>query len=234
MSQTPQGFEQRIVRLKADLVEQGRRVQRMFEASVEAVFEQDRKKADWVCENDAVIDRVDVEIERAAVEILKDIARSVADLDEDQIRWLLTIVKVNNELERIADEAVKIAERVESIMTLPAAPPDRFRVMANSVIGVLSDTNRSFERTDTGLARTVLASDDAVEAFEHAILRDMQKCVAEGSIDIDFAFAINMITTAMERVEDHCTNIAEQVIYVSTGRIVRHTQGHWSEPEQPI
>lgn len=227
------GFEQRILRLKADLAEQGRRVQQMVEKAVEAVFERKRSEARQVLEHDEIIDKVDVEIERAAVELLVDVSRVVAALDERQIRWILTIVKVNNELERIADEACSMCEHIDAFVKLGQPLPERFRVMANSVIGIVQSAIACFDKVDMDLARVVLASDDAVDEFEQAILREMQQSLVDGKVSVDFAFTVNSMAAALDRVDDHCTNIAEQVIYVATGKIVRHLEGHWTAPEPP-
>lgn len=230
---TPAGYEQRIARLKADLVAQGRRVQDMLEAAVESIFERDADKARAVQARDALIDKVDVEIERASVDLLAEIARAVVDLEHVQIRWVLTIVKVNNELERIADIACDLCTRVDAFVALREPPSERFRVMANSVIGILDASVRCLDRVDTRLAQTVLASDDAVDAFEQAILRELQQGLADRALSVDFAFAVSSLAAMLDRVDDHCTNIAEQVIYVATGRIVRHEEGHWTAPAAP-
>jgi phosphate transport system protein len=105
--------------------------------------------------------------------------------------------------------------------------------MANSVIGILDGAVQCLERVDTRLARTVLMSDDAVDAFEQAIIREVQQGVADRIFTVDFAFAVSSVATMLDRVDDHCTNIAEQVIYVATGKIVRHQGGQWSEPAPP-
>ncbi|MEC9372386.1 MAG: phosphate signaling complex protein PhoU [Planctomycetota bacterium] len=233
MSVPATGFEQRIVLLKAVVVDPGRRVERMLDEAVLAVFNRDREKAAWVIQHDETIDRADVEIERAAVRLLCEIANVSTTLGPDQIRWILTVVKVNNELERIADEAVAIAERSAAFSDLDRTPPERFRVMAHSVIGILQSTTRCFEKVDVALAERVLQSDELVDQFEAQILRDMQQELAEKKVDVDFAFAVNTMAAALERIDDHCTNIAEQTIYVSTGKIVRHLEGHWSAPETP-
>lgn len=233
MTNPTTGFDQRILRLKADLVDQGRRVQQMVEKAVEAVFGRERDEARRVISRDEIIDKVDVEIERAAVELLMDVSRVVAALDEGQIRWILTIVKVNNELERIGDEACSMCERIDAFVRLAQPLPERFRVMANSVIGIVQSTIACFDKVDTDLARVVLASDDAVDEFERAILREMQQSLVDGKVSVDFAFTINSMAALLDRVNDHCTNIAEQVIYVATGNIVRHLHGHWTAPEPP-
>jgi phosphate transport system protein len=227
----PEDFVRRIDRLRADLFEQGRRVGTMLERSVEALFERDEAKGRRVVEADEVIDQVDVEVERAAVRLLKDVAAQVAAIEDDQLRMVLTIVKINNELERIADAAVDIAEM--SLTMGDAAPPGAFRVMANSVIGLLRDTINCFERLDTELAKRVLASDETIDEFERMILRDTQRGLAEGRIDVDAAFALHAMAARLEIINDHCSNIAEQVIYVATGAIVRHQGGQWSEPRVP-
>jgi phosphate transport system protein len=227
MPTTPAGFADRLARLKADLIEQGRRVQALLEAAFDAVFTADAGRAARVVAGDDVIDRVDVEIEKAAVQLLTDATHEGAQLDARQLRGVLTIAKVNNELERIADAAVAIAERVES-GSAPAVP-DTFRVMANSVVGILRDVNRALDRMDPKLARVVLQSDDCVADFKDAILRDAEHRIAAGAMNVDAAFLLHEFATQCERVADHCTNIAEQVIYSATGSIVRHIEGHWHE-----
>ncbi|RMH24555.1 MAG: hypothetical protein D6693_09830 [Planctomycetota bacterium] len=223
-------YTRRTARLKADLVEQGRRVERMVGAAVEAIFTGDRDRARWVVEHDSVIDKADVEIEQAAVNLLTDIARVEVHLEPPTMRLVLMIVKVNNELERCADLAGDVAEQTDAI-TAPLG--DRFRVMANSVVGIAHDAVTAFDTLDTAVARAVLTADDTVDAFESLILREMQAGVADGSVSVEHAFAANHVAHLLERLGDHCTNIAEQVIYIATGKIVRHAGGQWSEPEEP-
>lgn len=233
MSMSLETFQRRIARLRSDLAEQGRRVERLVEAAVESVFNFDPAEAEWVISHDADIDRADVEIERAAVDLLADIARVSVELPARQLRLVLMIVKANNELERIADGAVAIAEQTPALHTLPGAPSARFHVMANSAVGIVRDTITCFQREDTAIARSVLASDDTMDEFERAILREMQQAVADGACHVEFAFATNIVANELERIGDHCTNIAEQVIYIDTGKIVRHMKGRWSEPREP-
>src|SRR5262249_24568781 len=147
----------------------------------------------------------------------------------DQLRMVLTVVKVNNELERVADAGVRIAKQLKHLSTAGTPLPDTFRVMTNSVVGLLRDANTSLGRVDAELAKVVLASEDAIEEFKRALIRDAQERVAKGTMSVDFAFTLQEIAGACEAMADHCTNIVEQVIYVSTGAIVRHLEGHWEE-----
>lgn len=229
MTTTQTGFEQRLTRLKADMVEQGRRVQTQVERAIDSVFERDMAKAALVVAADAQIDAIDVAIEQAAVRILADATSSGAAIAPEQLRLILTVVKVNNEVERIADGAVSIAEQTETFARLNASPPETFRVMANSVIGILEATDDAFDRLDTHLARTVLASDDAVLSFKKILLREETERLASGDEPVNVGFALLTMASDLERMADHCSNIAEQVIYVTTGAIVRHSGGKWTD-----
>lgn len=221
------GFISRIDQLKGDLVAQGRRVQQLTEAAFEAMFECSHEKARAVINQDDAIDSVDVLIEKQAVLLLSDATRQGAELEPQQLRAVLTIVKVNNELERSADVAVEIAQRVE---TSPARPyPDTFRVMANSVIGILRDAVGSLDRLDPEMARVVLLSEEAAHEFKRALVRDSQEQLARGRMNIDLALGLGEVATLSVVIIDHCTNIAEQIIYVGSGTIVRHMQGKWEE-----
>lgn len=231
---SPDGFRTRIDRLKADLVAQARRVQSLMEGAFDCAFARDAQAAAHTIALDELIDRVDVEIEKAAVQLLTDACSSGAALTPDQLRLVLTIVKVNNELERIADAGVAIAELVPTLIAQSRPLPDTLRVITNSVVGILRDCAQALERTDAHLAKVVLASEDAVEQFKRAILRDAQVQVQSGRMSVDLAFLLQEIATHCLVVSQHCTNIAEQALYVATGAIVRHTGGHWEEvPPQP-
>lgn len=229
MPTSPQGFSKRLERLHADLVDQGRRVGSLLETACEAVFNRDEGAADRAIAQDDTVDHVDVEIEKASVRLLTDATNEGCQLEPGQLRAVLTIVKINNELERIADAGCAVAERVDAFLRVQGEIPETFRVMTNSVLGILRDVNRAFDRSDAALAKVVLQSEDAVEAFKGAILRDAEQRIARGTMSVDFAFGLHEIASQCERMADHCTNIAEQVIYSVTGAIVRHTQGHWVE-----
>ena len=221
-------FNDQLALLRNNLVLQGDRVLDITLKAVESYFDGDREKARAVIAADEEVDRVDVEIERASIPLL-----AMGVTDEKSIRSVLTIVKVNNELERVADCAVDIAEAVLSDVQLPARIPDVFRVMANSVIGMLRDTNRAFAAGNTSLAQQVLLFDDTVASFKTQLLRTAQEQVAAGQLPVDYAFRLLTITKSIERVADHCTNVCEQVIYLHAGLIVRHRPEGWSKPLSP-
>jgi phosphate transport system protein len=172
---------------------------------------------------DDEIDRVDVEIERASIPLL-----AMGPKEEYDIRSVLTIVKVNNELERVADCAVNIAEVVLHQEKSNERIPDTFHVMANSVIGMLRDANRSLAKSNPTLAQQVLLFDDTVAGFKEKILLDAQEKVAKGQFTVKFAFRLLAVTKAFERIADHCTNISEQG-HLSRERPHRATQARGLE-----
>ncbi len=227
-SPTVPNFNDQLAHLRNDIVAQGDRVLDITLKAVESYFDGDRVKAALVIAADEEVDRVDVEIERASIPLL-----AMGVTDEKSIRSVLTIVKVNNELERVADCAVDIAEAVLSDVQLPARIPDVFRVMANSVIGMLRDTNRALAAGNTSLAQQVLLFDDTVASFRTQLLRTAQEQVAAGALPVDYAFRLLTITKSIERIADHCTNVCEQVIYLHAGLIVRHRPEGWSKPLPP-
>lgn len=221
-------FETRLKSLRQQLVEQGRRVHEIVQRAVDCAFDLDVTRAGEVAGSDAEIDRVDVEIERASIQLLM-----LKMPDEHRVRTALTIVKVNNELERIADSAVVIAETVQEYAESMEVPPATFRVMANSVIGMLRDANRAFSEENVDLAQQVLGFDDTVTSFKDEIGLDAERQVAEGRLSVSSAFRLRTIAGQLERIADHCTNVCEQVIYLGSGKTVRQSAGRWTAPELP-
>ena len=224
--------------LKADLMAQGRRVQALVEAALDTAFTLDIQAATRAIAADEEVDRIDVEIEKAAVAILAEACRTGNALLPEHVRSLLTIVKVNNELERIADVAVDIAAAVPALQSaaqsssLVAPLPPTFRVLTNSVIGVIRDVNLSMQRRDAALAK-VLMSESAIGEFRRALGRDVQQQLSVGKMPLAVASNLSDIAMHCLSMADHCTNIAEQVIYVATGTIVRHMEGRWEEVRLP-
>ncbi|MBL1218962.1 MAG: phosphate transport system regulatory protein PhoU [Planctomycetes bacterium] len=223
----PVEFHQRLERLHHDIVQQGQRVEAIIDRAFQAIFESNKDLAKEVMQEDDLIDRVDIEIERSAVELL-----SIGETNQKQLRMVLTIVKANNELERIADLGADIAEQVVLISDLHDELPGTVQVMTNSVIGMIRDGNAALRDLDSSLARNVLTRDDLVDEFKRRILKEVQQQLIDSACSVDFASAIWQIAAAIERIADHTTNICEQVIYVETAQIVRHTvSSGWSDPE---
>lgn len=226
---TADEFLDRLDHLRETLVQQGQRVGQMIEDSFEILFDLDVAGAAGIDARDDEIDRVDMEIECACVSLLADAAAAVVRIEETDIRAVLTIAKVNNELERIADSAQRIAEQVEAFKRLGAPLPPTLRVMTNSVIGIMRDTCRAIARDDAELARIVLQSEDTVEHFAAAMLREADEQSVTGGLPVEFVFQLHVAAHACAVMADHATNIAEQIIYARTGAIVRHCEEGWRD-----
>ena len=220
-------FQANLTKLLEDLDEQGERILSLALEAVDAFFDNDEEKAEGVIRTDKLVDQIDVRIERASIPLL-----SLGQTDPYAIRSVLTVVKVNNELERIADCAVNVAEASQAHVGDPPSS-GTFEVMANSVIGMVRDANRSARDRDTDLARQVLEFDDTIDRFRAEVVRLVQTAVADGTMPLPDALELLNVNRALERIADHCTNICEQIIYLETGKIVRHLPSGWTTPESP-
>ena len=213
------------------------RVQQIVEDAAEAVFSTDTRLARAVIADDLAIDAEEVEVERAAIDLLALHQPAAGDL-----RLITSIIKANNDFERIADSAVNVAQRVLPLAnehakaaTIAAttgepgdapppdpAPPD-LRLMVNGTVELLRDTIRAFNSGDERLARAVLKGDDVVDALYHQVLQDLIARMADDGARANRDLAMVMIAKNFERIGDHCTNVAEDIIYTKSGRIIRHS-----------
>ena len=208
--------------LKGRIARMGAMVQQVVEQAVDAVLAADPRLAQRAIEGDVRVDEEDVRVERLAIDLLALHQPAAGDL-----RLVTSVIKVNAELERIADCAVNVAQRVPPLKNGERAidvPPD-LKLMGDRVVATLRDTIKAFNQGDPDLARHVLRGDDVVDALYHQIVQDMLSQVEHDGHKAAAHLAYIMIAKNLERIADHCTNIAEDVIYVHTGRIIRHMRG---------
>ena len=218
----PTHFQDLLAELRSRMSRMSAMVQEIVEQSIEAIDRLDPKLARQVIDSDSKIDEEEVHVEQAAINLLALYQPAAVDL-----RLIATIIKVNSELERIADCAVNVAQRV-----LPLAGADSLdgklsrdlTRLSRNVAVTLRDTIKAFNTLDEQQARKVSAGDDLVDALYSQIVQDSLTTLdnpGHGS-DTTGILANIMIAKNLERIGDHCTNIAEDVIYVCCGRIVRH------------
>ena len=211
-------FTDLLADLKSRLSRMGASVQQSVELSIEALVALDAKLAQQVIEGDAKVDEEEVKVEKGAIDLLALHQPAAGDL-----RMITTIIKANSDFERIADCAVNIAQRVLPLSRHEGYEvPADLKLMANSVIGTLRDTIKAFNLSDEAVARHVLRGDDVVDALYHQIVQDTLTQMESARHDADVDLANIMIAKNLERIGDHCTNIAEDVIYLFTGNIIRH------------
>lgn len=234
MAISPEQFESKLASIRSRLVHQGKLVGEMTESVFETMYDRDVNKAESIILRDDEVDQADIEIERDAVDLMTRAAHDTCPVDANQIRSLLTAVKVNNELERIADATTAIATRVIVLGDRESNFPKTTKVMTNSIVAVLHQTVKAFDQIDGTRAKNVLASEGSTLDFYNHISRDAEMRVADGRLGVDNAFDLHAIINQAVIIGDHCSNIAEQVIYEATGTIVRHTSGAgWVERNLP-
>ena len=230
---TPDAYVQRLDALADRLHQQGTLVLQIVEGGFDHLFAPGDDGLVALAAAEDAVDRADVAIEQGAVDLLGAATAAPCPLPDAQLRRLLTVVKVNNELERIADEAMSCAtlgQRLADSGPHPNnRPPNTFRVLTNSVVGLVRDATKALINGDARLARIVLQSDDAVEAFKATLMRDAEAKLREGTLEPAAAFILLEITTAAHAIAEHAANIAEQLLYLHTGAIMRHVEGTWRE-----
>lgn len=209
-------FQDLLQALQARLARMTALVQQSAEWAGEALLTVDERLAQRVAELDHRIDDEEVQIEKDAIGLLALHQPAAVDL-----RRITTIIKVNGEFERIGDCAVNIAQRVPYVKQLPGyRPPADVAVMVSHVTDTLRETIKAFNLSDELMAWGVLKGDDTVDALYQQIIREIISGPSGASPAQQVANL--MIAKNLERMGDHCTNIAENVVYVHTGRIIRH------------
>jgi phosphate transport system protein len=192
-------------------------VQQSAEMAVQSILTTDSVLAQNVNDLDERIDEEEVQIEKQAIDLLALYQPAAGDL-----RLVTIIIKANSDFERIADCAVNAAQRVIPLVRGGYHAPADLRMMCNSVLSTLRDTIKAFNISDESMARQVVRGDDVVDALYHQIVQDMLARLEAGGGDANVELSNIMIAKNLERMGDHCTNIAEDVIYAHTGRIIRH------------
>lgn len=204
--------------LKARLARMSAMVQSTVENAVEAVRNGDTTLAQTVINGDERIDGQELTVESAAINLMARYQPTAGDL-----RLIFGIVKVNNDFERIGDCAVNIAQRVLPLSHSPGRGlPVDVRVLGDTVINTLRETVKAFNLSDVLIAQRVLESDDVVDALYQQIVAEMIHQMESNGATAQPDFSYIMIAKNLERIADHCTNIGENVIYVNSGKIVRH------------
>lgn len=195
-------------------------VEDMLQEACEAVFEGDDVLARRVIQRDAEVDAEEVEVETEAIRLMALYQPVGIDL-----RVLCTILKVNNDLERIADCAVNVAERVRRLdVRRDVARVHALAQLGPLVQGILRKAVQAYGTQDFELARGVVDDDEAIDAVYAQVIQQIVDHPG-GSSDTAALMSLLLASKNLERIADHATNIAEDVIFLTTGRIVRHGSG---------
>ena len=193
-------------------------VQGVVQQAVRSMSEHDAELAREVVEGDVGINRIEVDIEEECLEVLALHQPVAADL-----RLIIAVLKINNDIERVGDLAVNIAERALFLCTQPPIePPYDFAEMCRRSLAMLGESLDALLRLDTKLARRVRASDQRVNAINREMYAKIGAAVRKNPDHVERLLSYLAVSRHLERIADYATNIAEDVIYLVEGEIVRH------------
>ena len=203
-------------------------VEKMIDNSARALCERRVELADEVIASDDIVNAAEVEIEEECLKILA-LHQPVAG----ELRRITTVLKINNELERMADLACNICERAQSVHQYPYFPiPPQLPEMARLATAMVRMALDSFVESDTKLAENVIESDDTVDQHNVQIIDELKILMAEDSQMVEPALHCFSASRHIERIADLAENIAEDVIYLVDGDIVRHQHGNFVRQEK--
>lgn len=214
-------FDDELKDLKEKLLRMGGLVEDQIQGALRALVERDSILAREVIENDHRVNALDVEVDEDCLRLLALHQPTARDL-----RLLTTAMKISTELERMSDLAENICERAIELNEEPQLKPyiDIPR-MANWALQMVREALDAFVSSDAALARKVCAEDDFIDDLTEQLFRELLSFMLENPQTITRAIRITFIAKYLERIADHATNVAELVVYMVEGKIIRHMIG---------
>jgi len=212
-------FDQELEILNKDILRMGVFAQEAVRNSIDALKNRDRKSAQHVIDDDVNVDKLELEIDEKCIDLIARYQPMARDL-----RFITTGMKVNAELERIVDIAVDIAQRTLELVDKPLLKPlidiPELATVAQKMIQTAID---SFVKGDIELAKEVLLSDSAADRLRNSIQKELiEDYMAKDASTAPRAVQLLLIARFLERICDHTTNIAEDIIYMIQARVVKH------------
>lgn len=224
-------LQREVQRLKKLLLSLSAMVEENVRRAVMSIADRDADLARQVIERDITIDHMEIDIEEECLKILALHQPVAIDL-----RFIIAGLKMNNDLERIGDLAVNIAERAVFLTTqLQIHFPFDFSGIADKTQAMLRGSLDALVNLDAELARQVCGMDDEVDAINRQMYDQVKAMIREHPDGLDSLIALLAVSRNLERIADHATNIAEDVLYMIEGHIVRHGREtvHGGEPARP-
>jgi len=214
----PRHIERQVDQLKEKILRVGTLVEEAISKSITALINRDVHLAQRVAANDEEIDRMEVEVEEECLKILALYQPVAADL-----RFVVAVLKINNDLERMGDLAKNIAKRVGQLANHdPRDMPPEIRSMAMQAQEMVKQCLDAVVNADPALARQVREEDDAVDECRQQIRRKVLRGIQQNPENVENLLRVNSVSKHIERIADMATNVAEDVIYMVEGDIVRH------------
>jgi phosphate transport system protein len=215
-------LEEKINGLKQQLFTMAGIVEEMIANSIRALVNRDSALAAQIIEADEDrVNRLEIETEDAAINLMALYQPEASDL-----RTLAMVILINNDLERLGDHAVNIAEATQFLVARPSVKPlVDIPKMADTAIGMLKDSLDAFTRNDGELARAVCSRDTVVDDLNRRVKEELSVTMAADPKTIERALKLMMISLNLERIADLATNISEDVIYIAKGEVIKHGKG---------
>jgi phosphate transport system protein len=212
-------FDEELKLLKEKILRMGALVEDQARNSIKALVERDSDLARQVIKNDHLVNAMDVEVDEDCLSLIALHQPMAIDL-----RFITTAMKISTELERMSDLAENISERAVELNEEPQLKPyiDIPR-MATHAQRMVKEALDAFVNRDGALARKVCRDDDFMDDLTHQIFRELLSFMMEDPHTITRAVRITFVAKYLERLADHATNIAELVVYLVEGKIIRHT-----------
>jgi phosphate transport system protein len=211
-------FQEELAELQRRLLEMAGLVESAIHQSVAAMVQRDEQAAKEVLWKEALINQKDIEIDEFATRLLALYQPMACDM-----RFLTAVIKINGDLERMGDLAVNITERAVSLMReAPVQALIDIPQMANLAETMVRKSLDALVQRDEALARSVLLSDDEVDRLRDAVYKVLLSFMQEQTATIPGAVDLMFIAHNLERIADHATNIAEDVLFLIKGIDVRH------------
>jgi phosphate transport system protein len=212
-------LEDKIAGLKQQLFTMAGIVEEMIGDSIKALIDKDPALAEQVIGPDEDrVNHLEIENEDVAINMM-----ALYQPEASNLRTIAMIIKINNDLERLGDHAVNIAEAAQFLMARPSVKPlVDIPKMAEHAIAMLKDSLDAFTRNDAELARSVCGRDTIVDDLNDTVKQDLAKVMSADASAIDRALKTMMVSLNLERIADLATNIAEDVVYIATGQVIKH------------
>ncbi len=206
--------------LKERVLRMGGLVEDAIRKAIKALVERDNALAISVIDGDRTVNTLDVEIEEECIRFL-----AIWQPTGSNLRFVTTAIKIITDLERMGDLAVDVCERAVELMDEPQLKPyiDIPR-MAEAAQRMLKDSLDAFVAKDADLALKVCEADDFVDNLNHQIFNELLVYMLQDPRNISRAVRLTYITKYLERIADHATNIAEMVVYLVKGKVIRHME----------
>ena len=214
-------FDKEMEDLKDTILKMGVMVQGLIHKSVDALQKMDRNMAEQVVEEDEKVDQLELDINEKCIELV-----ALRQPEASDLRFLMTGMRIANDLERIGDLAEDIAERVSELIDKPLLKPlVDIPKMAKLTQEAVAQVLDAFVKRDANKARAVWDKEKEVDKLRDAVHDELTEIMTKDCTTVSRALPLLLISRHLERMSDHATNIGEDVVYMVEGRVVKHKGG---------